>query len=486
MNNMKRFGAWFKPRHIWLGVAALLLLAGGCGSGSDSLSASGGIGGSGVTVGEVSDYGSIFVNGIELDTAQAEIYVEGDLVGAGDQAVADHLPIGQRVVVQGDIENERSGNALRVDAFYYVEGPVWQVEQVDAQTVGLDVMGQTVYVDPQTTLAGIALADLAQDMVLQVSGTLDAQGAVHAGHVALLAEAMTVDRTVTVKGRVQDLDLDADRFRINDLVVDCSQVVDAAELLQEDGSIAVEGTLSDAILVATSLQRFETDLFDSMEEFSIDGFIAAPSGAGQWRMGPYRIRIDVATGFEGLEPDDLAAGIRVVVQGRLRARLLEARRVKITSRVRMESNVASVDTDNRTITLEGMAAIPIRLNILTFIHGGALTLSGIEPGDHVRIFGQYREDGSVTAVDLFESLTDAQDARFILQGPVTDVGAPAFDLMGTPIDTNANEGISFYDAQEASLSAEAFLSDLAVDSVVRVTGAWESAQLLYETMAIIR
>ena len=76
MNNMKRFGAWFKPCHIWLGVAALLLLAGGCGSASDSLSASGGIGGSGVTVGEVSDYGSIFVNGIELDTAQAEIYLE--------------------------------------------------------------------------------------------------------------------------------------------------------------------------------------------------------------------------------------------------------------------------------------------------------------------------------------------------------------------------------------------------------------------------
>jgi len=58
--------------------------------------------------------------------------------------------------------------------------------------------------------------------------------------------------------------------------------------------------------------------------------------------------------------------------------------------------------------------------------------------------------------------------------------------MGAPIDTNANEGVSFYDAQEASLSAGAFLSDLAVGSVVRITGAWENAQLLYETMAIIR
>jgi hypothetical protein len=486
MNNTKRFGAWFKPCHIRLGVAALLLLAGGCGSGSDSLSASGGIGGSGVTVGEVSDYGSIFVNGIELDTAQAEIYVEGELMGTGDQVVADHLPIGQRVVVQGDIGDERNGTALRVDAFYYVQGPVWQVAQLDSQTVSLDVMGQTVYVHPQTTLAGIVRVDLVQDKVLQVSGTLDAQGAIHAGHVALLADAMTADRTVTVKGRVQELDLDADRFQINGLVVDCSQVTDAAELLTEDGAIAVEGTLSGDILVAAFLQPFEIDLFDSVENFSIDGFIAAPAGAGEWRMGPYRIRIAAATGFEGLEPEDLASGIRVVVQGRLQARFLEARRVKATSRVRLESNVATVDNDNRTITLEGMATIPIRLNILTFVHGGALTLSGIETGDHVRVLGHYREDGSVTATDLFENLTDAQDTRFILQGPVTDVAAPTFDLLGTTMDTNANEAISFYDTQEASLSAEAFLSDLAVDSVVRITGRWEVGQLFYETMTIIR
>jgi hypothetical protein len=485
MNNTKRFGVWLKPWSIWLGGIALLWLAGGCGSGSDSLSASGGIGGSGVTVGEVTDYGSIFVNGIELDTTRAEIYAEGNPVGIGDQAVRDYLPIGQRVVVQGEISDERTGNALRVDAFYYVQGPVWQVAQEDAQTMRLDVMGQTVYVDAQTTLAGIALEELAQDMVLRVSATPDAQGALHAGNIALLADAMTPDRTVTVKGQVQALDLDAQRFQINDLVVDCSQVAEATELLTEADAIAVRGRLSADILVADSLQPFETDLFDAVENFSIDGFIAAPAGVGLWRLGPYRIRIDAATAFDGLEPDDLAAGIRVTVQGRLQARLLSARRVKITSRVGMESNVAAVDQDNRTITLEGMTAIPIRVNILTHIHGAALTLSGIEPGDHVRLFGQYEEDGSVTAVDLFESLVDAQDERFILQGPVTAVAPPAFNLMGMPIDTNANQAISFSDSDSASLSANEFLSTLGTDSVVRVSGRWEQAQLLYETMAII-
>ncbi|MBI5895120.1 MAG: hypothetical protein HZB24_03600 [Desulfobacterales bacterium] len=486
MNNRKRFGAWFKPCHIWLGVAALLLLAGGCSSGSESLSASGGVGGSGVTVGEVSDYGSIFVNGLELDTTQTEIYVEDALAGTGDQAALSHLPIGQRVVVQGDISDDRNGTALRVDAFYYVQGPVWQVEQLDAQTVSLDVMGQTVYVDPQTTLAGVTLTTLAQDMVLQVSGTLDALGAIHAGYIALAAESMTPDRTVAVKGLIQNLNSAEDRFQINDLIVDYSQVQDAAELLTEDGSIAVQGTLNDNVLIATALRRFETELFDSVENFSVDGFITADAGGGQWRMGPYRIRIDAATGFEGMDPEDLTTGVRIVVQGRLQARLLEAHRVKVTSRVRMESNVAAVDVDNRTVTLDGMAGIFIRLNILTHIHGGALTLAGIAPGDHVRVFGQYREDGSVVAVDLFENLTDAQDARFILQGPVTEVAAPAFYLMGTEILTDANEDIDFYYVDSASLTADEYLSALAVGSLTRVTGRWENTQLLYETMAIIR
>ncbi len=486
MNKKKYFRTGVTPWCWWLAIAAVLLIASGCSSGSESLSASGGIGGTGVTVGDVSDYGSIFVNGMELDTSHAEIYVEGALAGSGNEAARNLIPIGQRVVVQGDIQDDQNGTALRVDLFYYVQGPVWQVTRLDEQTVQLDVMGQTVFVEPQTTLAGVTVDSLAPDMVLQVSGTLDALGDIHAGHVALLAGNTAPDLVVLVKGRIQNLDTNTKHFQINDLLVDYSRVQNAAELVAEDHSVAVEGALNGEILLADSLRRFATDLFDSAEEFSMDGFITASLGVGLWRMGPYRIRIDAATWFEGIDPEELETGVRVVVQGRLRERLLDVRRVKAASRVRLESNVAAVDTANRTLILAGIDGLSIHLNPLTLIRGGALTLTGISPGDHVRVSAQHRQDGSVLAVDIFKNLTNAQDARYLLQGPVTGTADQQFELMGIGIDPYADGGIVFYDTDSVALTGEEFLSSLSIGSLARVTGRWEDGQLIYEIMAVIR
>ncbi|MFZ1982934.1 MAG: DUF5666 domain-containing protein, partial [Desulfatitalea sp.] len=357
------------------GAALTMLSLFNCGSGSEDLSASGGVGGTGVTVGEVSDYGSIFVNGIELDTQQAEIFVEGSLAGSGDQAACTHLPIGQQVVVQGSIADDSNGTALRVDAFYRVLGPVLAVEALDAQTLRLNVMGQTVFVDQATTLSGISLTTLALDMVLQISGPVDGLGAIHAGHVALVADPMTADRQVGIKGRVELLNAPRRQFHINGLTVDYSQVQVAPELLVEERAIAVQGTFTDDILTAQSVQAFDTENYDSVDYFSVDGFITEPLTSNQWRMGDYRILIDAATWFDGLGLGDLTTGIRIRASGRMQDRLLVARRVTAATRVRLESNLATVDVANGILTLEGMADIPIHVNILTRIHGAALTMA---------------------------------------------------------------------------------------------------------------
>jgi hypothetical protein len=464
---------------------ALLFLF-GCGSGSEDLSASGGIGGTGVTVGEVSDYGSIFVNGIELDTRRAEIFVEGSLAGTGDQAAVFHLPIGQQVVVQGNLTDDLNGEALRVDAFHRVIGPVLELETLDDQTLSLNVMGQTVFVDQETTLSGVSLATLATGMVLQISGPVDGSGAIHAGHISLVAEQMTADRQVAVKGRIQQLDGLQQRFEIDALTVDYSQVHVAPNLLTEERAVQIQGSLTDGTLTADSVQAFDTESFDSVENFSVDGFITASIGHNLWRMGDYRIRIDAATLFEGLEPDDLTTGIRIRASGRMQNRILAVRRVTTAARVRMESNVATVDTANGVLTLEGMADIPIHVNILTRVHGAAMTLAGVVPGDHLRILAHRRTDPSAIATDIFKNPTDNQDDRFLLQGPVTEINGTQFVLLATSIDTGSNAGIVFVDADGASMIADAFLSALNQGTLARVTGHWESGQLLYEEMTLIR
>ena len=83
-------------------IAALALLQAGCGGGGGGGGglAGGGIGGTGVTSGAISGFGSVFVNGIEFETAGTSFdvdddpaAVEGDL-GIGMVAVSyTHLTL---------------------------------------------------------------------------------------------------------------------------------------------------------------------------------------------------------------------------------------------------------------------------------------------------------------------------------------------------------------------------------------------------------
>jgi hypothetical protein len=65
-------------------IAALCAGLACCGGGNTV--AGGGIGGTGVTnAGEITDFGSIWVNGVEFDTQQAEIYINNISQGSGDK-----------------------------------------------------------------------------------------------------------------------------------------------------------------------------------------------------------------------------------------------------------------------------------------------------------------------------------------------------------------------------------------------------------------
>ena len=85
-------------------VALALLILWGCSGGAGGggrLTAGGGIGGSGVTVGSVSKFGSVFVNDVEYDTTGAVVVVDGVEKGSGDQTVLDNLSVGKVVRIEG-------------------------------------------------------------------------------------------------------------------------------------------------------------------------------------------------------------------------------------------------------------------------------------------------------------------------------------------------------------------------------------------------
>ncbi len=477
MNPLKKYRQW-----LWICVVWLMIF--GCSSsGSDEQADSGGIGGSGVNDGEVTAYGSIFVNGIEMHTGQAEIYVEGEYMGTGDSTAQAYLPIGQRVVIQGDISDPGNATARRVDAYYRVRGPVWEIEWVGDDSLRLDVMGQTVLVTSKTTTYGISTEDLELYMVIEVSGPVDGDGAVHAGMISLVEDQNT---SVGLKGQAAEVDHGQSVFRINELRIDFSQVQIGADTPSAGETVAVQGNLSGNTLMASSVESFDDDRFDSAGQIITDGFITAALAARQWRMGVYDIQLDDDTHFETLSPEDLEAGIRVQVRGRLQNRIILATRIEPAFRVRLESNVADVDYSSGQLTLEGAPTLVISTDQLTRVRGNASELVDIFTGDHVRIFGLASGDAAVTAVEIFASPSQAQAERWVLQGPVTAVSNPMFAILSTELDTSSSDAIEFTGPDEEPLSAEEFLSAMDIGTVVRVYGQWEADQLIYQSMTIIR
>ena len=96
-------------------ILAFLLIS--CGGGG-GMTAGGGIDGSGIiSVGAVSAFGSIVVNGTEFDTGNAVLIVGGEELGIGDDIVRANLDVGRVVTVEGTISED--GNDLTADQITY-------------------------------------------------------------------------------------------------------------------------------------------------------------------------------------------------------------------------------------------------------------------------------------------------------------------------------------------------------------------------------
>ncbi|WP_455197312.1 DUF5666 domain-containing protein, partial [Kaarinaea lacus] len=125
----------FKRQHILgiVGAAATALLI-GC---------SGGESGTGIqannqtTVGEISGFGSIYVNGVRYNTDGATVYIDGN--PSSEQSLA----VGMVVTVEGSVNSDGlNGTAITVATRTEVEGLVLQNDVAGNGTI--NVMGQTV------------------------------------------------------------------------------------------------------------------------------------------------------------------------------------------------------------------------------------------------------------------------------------------------------------------------------------------------------
>ena len=341
----------------------------GCGAGGTDTSAQagGGTGGTGlsspsvVSIGTVSNAEKMEVNNIQFNTQQADVYIEGQYIGSGDEAVQQHVRHGYLSKVSGDIFNDTTGKANSVEIFYMVKGPLENMSVPQAQSFELQVMGQTVWGTTETKLEGFDIDTLQTGALLLVSGIVDGQGVIHAGHIVKVSDECLADSTVMVKGIVSNLELEQKTFFINDLKVDFSDA--NLHYAPHDGSsVWVNGHCGADILKADQVREFSSLAVRGADQFALEGFFTDHVAPNQWRMGDYLVQISDSTILEGNALEEIAVGMHAGVHGTLDNFTIHASKIVFYEQVEVQSQVIRIDRANRTFELAGVADVTIRAN----------------------------------------------------------------------------------------------------------------------------
>ncbi|MCS5562762.1 MAG: DUF5666 domain-containing protein, partial [Oleiphilaceae bacterium] len=228
-----------------------------CGGGSDLGIADGGIRGTGSSVGPVSGFGSVFVNGVKFSTDG----IPNQAVDSDDGIEFEtDLSKGMILRVEGQWRDDGTGTADQLLYDDTLRGPVDQVVADPSgagEFVTLTVMGQSVQIDRQTVVRGTTYATLLSEAAIsdhvRVSAWRQADGSYRAGYI----ETVAVDVTdVELEGRVSAVETDQNRFTIGTITVEYDELsVNFGSGLTESDLgnatvLEVEGSLAGNVLTA--------------------------------------------------------------------------------------------------------------------------------------------------------------------------------------------------------------------------------------------
>ena len=430
-----------------LALIVLMACGGGGSSGSfGDLVAGGGIGGTGITIGAISGFGSVIVNDVYYGTNETKVFLNGVLLeGQGDSVVLSNLAIGMVVRIESRYQPDGSAEAQRIYFTGSLNGPVQSITPIDSKVKILSILGQSVIVDDQTHFENTNFDEIAVGDVVEVSGWPNADGQLRATYAGKITDPPTSGSEVMIKGTVTESISDQRLFRINQLIVDMIELDDAVEVPDVGQLVMVYGDLdNNGILVAGKLE-IENELgVEDSENVEIEGIVTQvpvlPAVDYDFILGSTKIKTDEATNFVGLTIDDIMPGARLLVEGTLSQGVLLADEVKAKDKVDIEGSVGGVAMDDMVkgeIALSGLIPLVVGINSATKIFGQATELSEIRLGQHVKILGYATGTEYVIASQV--KVNKKQRSKVKLQGPIDYIEDPIISVFGIEIDVEEIE-----------------------------------------------
>ncbi|MDH4260843.1 MAG: DUF5666 domain-containing protein [Gammaproteobacteria bacterium] len=459
-------------------AAFVALTVSACGGGGDTV-ADGGTGGTGVSFGTVTDFGSVIVNGVRFDDSTASVRLD-DNPGTGQHG---GLKKGMVVKVSGTF-NGNASTASSIEFRDNLEGPVCSLSAVGGIST-LRVLGQVVIVDATTIVDNNATINV--NDIVEVSGLPDDQERIRATFIEKKTQQTAV---IEVKGRIDAVA--APTFTINNLVVNFQNaVIDnsipggqpaVGQFVEVKGTVFGCGATTDT-LTATSVELESEGAggIPAGDRAEIEGFVTAalnpPGGPGVFSIGNRQIATTGSTRFlpEDFSVSDLQVGAKVEAEGTFANGVLTATKISFRQNVKLESRVATVggSSPNFSFTLVGLPGITITTNSAT---------TGVDPtiNAQVRVRGIEGPNNTVlaTRIDDRGNSTDV-----FLQGAVDAAADPSITVLGVSVNTSVIT--QFQDVNDGDpISRTAFFGLAQPGTLVKIKGRlvgltpiWEEAEL---------
>ncbi len=461
--------------HLTLAIVLWMSLTLACSPGGGTL-AEGGIGGTGISSGPITAFGSIFVNDVEWDLSGALVELDGS------SASQTQLELGMVVTVSGTFSvNGTSGSASSVVFDDAIEGPIESIADVgnDGLLKQIEILGQLVMVEDGVTRfddddPSFGFATMAVDDVAEVSGLLDDTGAIRATRIEKKGTLVLNSTEVELKGTVTSY-ASGSSFLLGGITINFDPTGITTDLSDLPSGVSnglyveVEGVLTSVDVVTADRIELEDGLDDDVEKASLEGIVRSYSSQSDFFVGLQAVDASGAS-FEQGDASMLADGVEVEVEGPVVSGVLRATKVELRSQeIRLDAAIAQaadVDVSARTLVLLGVEiSVPASCSLKDSRDDiEPFGLANLSAGDFLLIRGLSDGGGGVVASHL--ERRDVDDVE--LRGPVDSFSASTGDITILGL-TIATDGVTeFEDENEASITSAAFFAALQVGDLVSV------------------
>jgi hypothetical protein len=432
----------FNP--LALGLSMLILTS----CGGSGLIAEGGIGGTGIVMGRVSGFGSLFVNGVEFDTSNSTFIYEGET--GGDQS---GIRVGMVVRITGE-DDGVTGVAEIVEYASLFEGTLTSKTIASNETGILVAMGQNVTVDADTVYddsvlpTATPLSQLPLGTVIEVSGFSDGNGNVLATRIEVKALSYGGE-TLDVKALVSSLDTTNKTFTLGSLSIDYSAIalpdgivdgiyVEAKGTLQGDTLFASDVQIEDGGDLVIAADGEEAEL-----EGLVTGTLTATADSALITVNGQQVLVDANTQFESGDVSNLTIGQPLEVSGVMDGSTLVAASVvlKVSEGLKeeLEGIPSNVDPTAGTLTLLNQT---IRVSTSTIFEDDlsedsqTFNLSSLTPGvDYISVDLYQATDGVLQATKVERDENPSEDPGFAeVEGYVQAVDNTQITAVNVTID----------------------------------------------------